>query len=195
MPTRKLRYVWLDDERPAPHGCEHFKEAQPLITALADLDYWSSVRWLSLDHDLGDILTGFNVVQAILEHVMVEGRQCPFQIRVHSQNPVGRQLMEQSLKRYGIGQPDCVSTTEGIVPTHLEGQCKGQHCVVHNPSDHHMVSWPLHWRGDRGLMERVCVHGMGHPDPDHLAFVTATQGVHAAYDEGIHGCDGCCHGH
>lgn len=37
-----------------------------------------------------------------------------------------------------------------------------------------------HWRYDRSFMERICVHGVGHPDPD---------------DSGadlMHACDGCC---
>ena len=40
-------------------------------------------------------------------------------------------------------------------------------CVVHNPSAHHMRFWPLIWRDDRGIFERVCPeHSIGHPDPD-----------------------------
>lgn len=65
-------------------------------------------------------------------------------------------------------------------------------CVVHNPSDHKMRDWPLHWRGDRGLMERLCPHGVGHPDPDDIAFKKRTRGEAAATTEAVHGCDGCC---
>lgn len=43
-----------------------------------------------------------------------------------------------------------------------------------------MVLWPQHWRGDRHLMERICPHGVGHPDPDDIN------------PDGVHGCDGCC---
>jgi hypothetical protein len=45
-----------------------------------------------------------------------------------------------------------------------------------------MRSWPQHWRGDRGIIERVCDHGIGHPDPDDRN------------RDKIHGCDGCCVG-
>jgi hypothetical protein len=62
---------------------------------------------------------------------------------------------------------------------HAASVCEGEHCVIHNPSDHHMRSWPLIWRGDRKMFERVCEHGIGHPDPDH------------PFDK-THGCDGCC---
>ena len=70
---------------------------------------------------------------------------------------------------------------------HPASQCAGRHCVMHNPSDHHMRQWPTNWRGDRGLMERICPHGIGHPDPDALAYL-----VSIGADDGTHGCDGCC---
>lgn len=75
---------------------------------------------------------------------------------------------------------------------HIAAQCAGHHCPIHNPSDHPMREFPLHWRPDRQLMERVCEHGVGHPDPDHLAFVARTRGAEAAATEAVHGCDGCC---
>lgn len=55
-------------------------------------------------------------------------------------------------------------------------------CAIHGPSDHHMATWRQHWRGDRGIIERICPHGVGHPDPD---------GIYADGDT-VHGCDGCC---
>lgn len=73
---------------------------------------------------------------------------------------------------------------------HAKDQCSGR-CVIHNPSDHHMVDWPRLWRLDRGLMERICPHGIGHPDPDHLWYLTEHNMAEGG--EGIHGCDGCCH--
>jgi hypothetical protein len=47
---------------------------------------------------------------------------------------------------------------------------------------HHMRDWPLIWRNDRGIFERKCPHGIGHPDPD--------QG--GPNFSAVHGCDGCC---
>ena len=38
--------------------------------------------------------------------------------------------------------------------------------------------------------ERICEHGVGHPDPDSLEFFRSI-GVTSM---GIHGCDGCCRG-
>ena len=74
---------------------------------------------------------------------------------------------------------------------HDREKCKGEFCSIHNPSNHIMKDWPTHWRDDRGLMERICEHGVGHPDPDDLAFKRR----HGLDDsEGIHGCCGCCTG-
>lgn len=76
--------------------------------------------------------------------------------------------------------------------THAPDQCSGAWCCVHNPSPHHMATWPMNWRSDRNLMERRCPHGVGHPDPDHLGHVRRTLGPLEAGYESVHGCDGCC---
>lgn len=62
--------------------------------------------------------------------------------------------------------------------------CEGEHCTIHNPSDHHMNTWPIARGG-----ERVCPHGIGHPDPDYLAWLNRVQPDNSG---DIHGCDGCC---
>lgn len=69
-----------------------------------------------------------------------------------------------------------------LVSHHVREVCQAP-CPIHAPSQHGMVDWPLYWRSDFGMFERLCPHGIGHWDPDSLAFT----GVHA-----IHGCDGCC---
>lgn len=71
---------------------------------------------------------------------------------------------------------------------HPDTACADGPCVIHNPSDHHMRGWSLLFRADKGLMERLCAHGVGHPDPDDMAW-------HASQARdwlGVHGCDGCC---
>lgn len=68
--------------------------------------------------------------------------------------------------------------------------CEGEHCSVHNPSDHRLKDAPLNWRADRRIMERICEHGIGHPDPDDAEYRRKRDGNR--YDSGIHGCDGCC---
>lgn len=71
---------------------------------------------------------------------------------------------------------------------HDPSKCAGRPCVMHNPSDHHMREWPTHYRADRGLMERTCPHGVGHPDPDDMTFHRSE----GRDWQGVHGCDGCC---
>ena len=76
---------------------------------------------------------------------------------------------------------------------HPETACEGRGCCLHHPSDHHMKTWRLNWRGDHGLMERICPHGIGHVDPDDLAYRMST--FHSDADVSRwsqHGCDGCC---
>lgn len=72
-------------------------------------------------------------------------------------------------------------TGQTLHNVHSPEICQGRPCVIHNPSDHHMREWPTHYRFDRRIMERICPHGIGHPDPDD-----------PFTGRGIHGCDGCC---
>jgi len=77
-----------------------------------------------------------------------------------------------------------LENTDSWLSCHHPSQCKGQYCTMHNRSDHKMRCWPQHWRGDVGYMERICPHGIGHPDPDCY--------YRAQHGEWVHGCDGCC---
>lgn len=79
-----------------------------------------------------------------------------------------------------------LETLQGV---HRDGTCLGEHCTIHNRSDHSMRTFPQQWRGDRGIMERICPHGVGHPDPDEYKLHGADGDVYAT-----HGCDGCCSG-
>lgn len=72
---------------------------------------------------------------------------------------------------------------------HRGGSCQGDTCPFHKPTDHWMAEWPLLWRHDRNIFERVCKHGVGHPDPDQFEF-WKLNGV--LERESRHGCDGCC---
>jgi hypothetical protein len=71
--------------------------------------------------------------------------------------------------------------------THPASQCMGEYCTIHKRSNHSMRSLPQSFRWDRGLMERICTHGVGHPDPDDIKLL----GEHGWAEE-VHGCDGCC---
>lgn len=81
------------------------------------------------------------------------------------------------------GMADIGGTLVGNV--HSTENCAGRPCVLHNPTQHHMTELPLLFRTDRGIVERVCEHGVGHPDPDQ-------RGI-AGWGS-VHGCchEGCC---
>lgn len=79
----------------------------------------------------------------------------------------------------------------GTIIVHARSVCGG-FCPIHNPSEHHMRTWPLIWRDDRKIFERQCHHGVGHPDPDTLEYLKVKYGELHAGIEGVHGCDGCC---
>lgn len=75
-----------------------------------------------------------------------------------------------------------------LINVHPMDDCSHRNCVIHNPSDHTLRSWPLHWRQDRYLFERVCEHGVGHPDPDQFEHWAES----GQDEQAMHGCDGCC---
>lgn len=77
------------------------------------------------------------------------------------------------------------NSDEVLTFVHAEDACVGDSCTIHRMSDHSMRSFPQHWRADRGIMERICPHGIGHPDPDDYR-------VNQYEYERVHGCDGCC---
>ena len=75
-----------------------------------------------------------------------------------------------------------------LVNVHDSRLCVGRNCPVHNPSEHHMKDFPQNFREDTGVMERICPHGIGHPDPDHMVWAKSV-----GLDwHGVHGCDLCC---
>jgi hypothetical protein len=88
-------------------------------------------------------------------------------------------------------------TGQVIARIHPASACAGRPCVIHAPSDHRMREWPTNFRSSwdplsikPDHMERICPHGVGHPDPDDLAYRISI-GEESA---GVHGCDGCCGG-
>lgn len=83
------------------------------------------------------------------------------------------------------------SGTGQVMLYHKADLCEGQFCPMHNPSDHHMKTWPMHGRSDLKLplIERICPHDATHPDPDSLAWCLRMSPEFTAH----HGaCDGCC---
>lgn len=70
---------------------------------------------------------------------------------------------------------------------HSRYQCRVP-CTFHRPSKHHMNLWPIVVR-ETTLVERICKHGVGHPDPDSLRYL---ERKHPRGMWGVHGCCGCC---
>jgi hypothetical protein len=82
-------------------------------------------------------------------------------------------------------------TIHGITMTnvHHESECAGRHCIVHRPLHTHMDNWPVIYRYDRGIFERLDVlTGIGHPDPSQFDYWAESGQMHLA----AHGCDGAC---
>lgn len=84
----------------------------------------------------------------------------------------------------------------GIGTIHSGVKCRerGNPCPIHNPSDHHMNEWPWLVRYDKKnrITERVCPHGVGHPDPDSIEYYVARGRDRAELE--THGCwCNCCH--
>lgn len=86
----------------------------------------------------------------------------------------------------GVDDADDSSWTDAygtvLSGVHKKGTCRHEHCTIHNPSEQAKAIGKQKWRTDRKMMERVCKHGIGHPDPDEFLYGDAL----------THGCDGCC---
>ena len=85
---------------------------------------------------------------------------------------------------------DVVETVDGPLTVHPASACADRDygCPIHAPSDHPLRLAPLRWWGNRAVLERICVHGAGHPDPDQAEY---ERRVHGRDIRG-HACDGCC---
>ena len=91
-----------------------------------------------------------------------------------------------------IGEVWDIGRNYNMSNVHRRDACMGDTCMFHNPTEHSMTDFPYLWRADRGIMERTCPHGVGHPDPDQYDYWEAVKGRNAALAEMVHGCDGCC---
>lgn len=80
-------------------------------------------------------------------------------------------------------------STVGLTNIHDPQLCEGRGCAVHNhPTDHPLKNAPLNWREDRGILERICEHGVGHPDADSANYLSS---IGRGY-ENYHACCMCC---
>ncbi len=83
-------YIFLDDERrPNKSNWLVVRNPEDMIDLI--LMKWNHIIAISLDHDLGHRLTGYDVMKVIEEHAVTNNVPVPFRISVHSANPAGRQ--------------------------------------------------------------------------------------------------------
>ena len=82
-----------------------------------------------------------------------------------------------------------------LTSVHDPALCEGRGCAVHNhPSDHALKDASLNWREDRGILERICKHGVGHDDYDSVVYLKSLYNIDDPRRRyvGTHGCCGCC---
>lgn len=113
-----------------------------------------------------------------------------------------RVLMEQSdeayLVRVAKAQREAIAdgrmeefqlNTGQRVVVHAKRFCVPlMNCPVHYRMDGSYLNLPMIWRDDVRLFERLCAHGVGHPDPNQFAF---WHSINQDFKKS-HGCDGCC---
>lgn len=86
--------IFLDDYRPCPEGYVLARNYREMIKLLRRNK--GQIEGLSLDHDLGEDKSGYDVCKWIVEN---DSYPTDF-ITVHSQNPIGARNMMQLLTRY-----------------------------------------------------------------------------------------------
>lgn len=86
--------IYLDDERKSPEGWIQVFSYQECINMLCQFNPTN----LSLDHDLGEEKTGYDVIKWIEQKVFKDSNYQPPIIVIHSANPAGRQNMERGIK-------------------------------------------------------------------------------------------------
>lgn len=80
-----------------------------------------------------------------------------------------------------------------ILQTHAPGECSGELCDVHGRrGSGGDATWPLNWRTDRGMMEVICEHDIGHPTRAQIAYWRKHLDEKSVWAYARHGCCGCC---
>lgn len=95
--------LWLDDIRPAPDGWIWAKDYETAFNFICGPEIFEEI---SLDHDLGDGPTGYNLLCVIENLIGNDFWRKPIpEFHIHSANPVGRQNMAraiESIKRLAL---------------------------------------------------------------------------------------------
>lgn len=90
--------LWIDDERAMPDGYTHWARSsdEAVLHLLAHAS--SRIELISFDHDLGG--TSSDDTSRPVLMWMIENDVWPTEIRFHTANPVGRDWLEGTARRY-----------------------------------------------------------------------------------------------
>lgn len=98
----EMKKLWLDDLRLPPEDCLWAKNYDEAIEILEK----ENISAISFDHDLGDVengqdkeKSGYDVALYLAERAY-NGLSVPSEVYIHSANPVGRERIAQTIKRY-----------------------------------------------------------------------------------------------
>lgn len=84
--------------------------------------------------------------------------------------------------------------TAYLNPIFIHATCTG-FCPFHKRSGHPLRSAPMAWRENLGRVDRVCPHGVIHPDTDSLGYLRKTHlwdTISINDPQHREDCDGCC---
>jgi len=87
-----MKKLWVDDKRTPPD--DSWIWAKTYDETIAHIK--TGVDIISLDHDLGEEKTGYDIAKYIEEHVVLQDMLYP-DIRIHSANPVGRKNIQATI--------------------------------------------------------------------------------------------------
>lgn len=87
--------LWVDDYRYPPEGWVWAQTLEDALDIVQNVPIYM-ITEMSLDHDLGGDSTTRPLVRW-----MAEFNTWPDSVRVHSDNPVGREWLEGMINRYG----------------------------------------------------------------------------------------------
>ncbi len=91
--------IWLDDIRPAPFGYIQTKSVNETKDIILKAEQEGvAIELLDLDHDLGDYASNGGDAIKILDWLIERGTLYP--IEIHTANPVGRDNMLRTIRRY-----------------------------------------------------------------------------------------------
>ena len=91
--------IWLDDIRLAPNGYFHCRSVNEAKLKIAHSEAEKNqIEVIDCDHDLGDYAAdggdGIKLIDWLAE------RKTFYPIKLHTQNPVGRENMQREINRY-----------------------------------------------------------------------------------------------